>query len=395
MGDRSCEPSYEIDCMKLLYLITEDWFFCSHFIERAMAARAAGYDVIVVTRVVEKSPKIVSAGLKLIHLPLARRSLNPFSAVWSMLRLTQIYWRERPDLVHHIAMKPIFLGTLAARLVGIHRIVNAPVGMGFVYTSKGLLAKVLRPLFWVLMHTLLNPRGSKVILENADDCAALVKNHHVREHDICLIRGAGVDIDKFKPDKRMHDGIIVMLVARLLWDKGVGEFVEAARLLRIKNPQVRFVLVGSPDSQNPANIPGEQLQKWHAQGDVEFWGYQENMPKVWAQADIACLPSYREGLPKSLIEALASGLPCVTTDVPGCREVVAPKLNGLLVPAREVEPLVRALQSLIDDPTLREEMGCHGRQRAVAEFSSARVIAETLSVYQPMLDEAKASETLQ
>jgi len=283
---------------------------------------------------------------------------------------------------------------LAARLVGIRRIVNAPVGMGFVYTSKGLLARFLRPLFWLLMHTLLNPRGSKVILENADDCAALVKNRYVGEQDICLIRGAGVDVDKFKPDKRVHDEVVVMLVARLLWDKGVGEFVEAARLLRINNPQVRFVLVGSPDSQNPANIPGERLQEWHVQGDVELWGYQENMPEVWAQADIACLPSYREGLPKSLIEALASGLPCVTTDVPGCREVVAPNVNGLLVPAREVEPLVRALQSLIDSPALRDEMGRHGRHRAVAEFSSARVMSETLSVYQSMLEVAKFSRPI-
>lgn len=377
--------------MRLLYFITEDWFFCSHFIERAVAARAAGYEVLVVTRVVEKSPQIVGAGLQLIHLPLARRSLNPFAAVWSMLRLAVIYWRMRPDLVHHIAMKPIFLGTLAARLVGIRRIVNAPVGMGFVYTSKGLLARVLRPLFWFLMHTLLNPKGSKVILENADDCAALVNNRYVGERDICLIRGAGVDIDKFKPSKRPHEGIVVMLVARLLWDKGVSEFVQAARLLRMKNPQVRFVLVGSPDPQNPANIAAEQLQRWQAQGDVELWGYRENMPEVWAHADIACLPSYREGLPKSLIEALASGLPCVTTDVPGCREVVAPNVNGLLVPAREVEPLVRALQSLIDDPALRAEMGRHGRLRAVAEFSSASVIAETLSVYQSMLEEAKVS----
>ena len=379
--------------MKLLYLITEDWFFCSHFIERALAARAAGYDVLVVTRVVEKSPQIVSAGLRLIHVPLARRSLNPFSAVWSLLRLIQIYWRERPDLVHHIAMKPIFLGTLAARLVRIRRIINAPVGMGFVYTSKGLLAKVLRPLFWFLMHTLLNPRGSKVILENADDCAALVKNHYVREQDICLIRGAGVDIDKFKPAIRTHNGIIVMLVARLLWDKGVGEFVDAARLLRINNPHVRFVLVGSPDSQNPANIPQDQLDTWRAQGDVELWGYQENMPEIWARADIACLPSYREGLPKSLIEALATGLPCVTTDVPGCREVVAPGVNGLLVPARELGPLVCALQSLIDNPALREEMGRNGRKRAVAEFSSDRVIKETLSVYEAMLKEIKLSGT--
>jgi len=177
-------------------------------------------------------------------------------------------------------------------------------------------------------------------------------------------------------------------VARLLWDKGVGEFVQAAKILRSQNPQVRFVLVGSPDSQNPANISQSRLDKWHAQGDVELWGYQENMPEIWAQADIACLPSYREGLPKSLIEAIATGLPCVTTDVPGCREVVAPNVHGLLVPAREVEPLVRALQTLIDSPALREEMGRHGRLRAVEEFSSAKVIRETLSVYQEMLDDA-------
>ena len=351
-----------------------------------MAAKADGHDVLVVTRVVNKGPQIVHAGLRLIHVPLVRRSLNPFSAAWSMLRLALIYVRERPDLVHHIAMKPIFLGTLVARVVGVRGVVNAPVGMGFVYTSKGLLARLLRPLFWVLMHTLLNPRGSKVVLENVDDCAALVKNHYVRQQDICLIRGAGVDIEEFRPCERTHDGIVVMLVARLLWDKGVGQYVEAARLLRVNNPQVRFVLVGSPDSQNPANIPQEQLDSWRAQGDVELWGYQENMPHIWAQADIACLPSYREGLPKSLIEALATGLPCVTTDVPGCREVVAPNANGLLVPAREVQPLVDALQTLIDSPALREEMGRIARRRAVAEFSSDRVVRETLSVYRSMLD---------
>jgi len=377
--------------VKILYLITEDWFFCSHFIERAIAAKAAGHEILVVTQRGAKGAQILKAGLRLIHVPLVRRSLNPLSAAWAVLCLIQIYSRERPDLVHHIAMKPIFLGTLVARVVGVRGVVNAPVGMGFVYTSKGLLARLLRPLFWVLMHTLLNPRGSKVILENTDDCAALIKNHYVRETDIRLIRGAGVDIDEFRPSERTHDGIVVMLVARLLWDKGVGEYVEAARLLRVNNPQVRFMLVGSPDSQNPANIPQEQLDSWRAQGDVELWGHKENMPEVWAQADIACLPSYREGLPKALIEALATGLPCVTTDVPGCREVLAPGVNGLLVPPREVEPLVKALQLLIDSPELRAQMGRQGRHRAEVEFSSAIVIRETLSVYQEMLDEACAN----
>ena len=380
--------------MKLLYLITEDWFFCSHFMERAVAAKAAGHDVLVVTRVAQSGQHIVNSGLRLIQLPLGRRSLNPILAVTVLIRLVRIYLRERPHLVHHIAMKPIFLGTLAARLVGIPCVVNAPVGMGFVFTSQGLLATILRPLFWALMHAFLNPRGSKVILENADDRASLIRERYVKEKDARLIRGAGVDIDRFSPGLRVHGPIVVMLAARLLWDKGVGPFVAAARILRPNNPQVRFVLVGSPDSQNPANISQQQLEKWRAEGAVEFWGYQESMSDIWGQADIACLPSYREGLPKSLIEAMASGLPCVTTDVPGCREVVAPNVNGLLVPARQVDPLVRALQLLINSPTLREQMGRIGRQRAVAEFSSARVIRETLAVYQEMLVQANISGPL-
>lgn len=376
--------------MKLLYLITEDWFFCSHFMERAVAAKAAGHDVIVVTRLGDKRRAILDAGLGLIHLPLARTSLNPFVAAWSLLRLWQIYKRERPDLVHHIAMKPIFLGTLAALLTGIPGVINAPVGMGFVYTSRGLLAKVLRPLFWVLLHTLLNPRGSKVILENADDRAALLTKRYVREEDICLIRGAGVDTGRFKPADRTHGQLIVMLAARLLWDKGVGEFVAAAAMLRPRNPQARFVLVGAPDLQNPAAIAQAQLDRWGQQGDVELWGYRDDMASTWAQADIACLPSYREGLPKSLIEALATGLPCVTTDVPGCREAVRQRFNGLLVPARSVEPLAQAIQLLIDSPALRVEMGHKGRQMAMAEFSTARVIGETLAVYQTLLEQAPA-----
>lgn len=379
--------------MKLLYLITEDWFFCSHFIERALAAKAAGHDVIVVTRLGAKRRVILDAGLGLVHLPMARSSLNPFAAAWSLSRLWQIYRRERPDLVHHIAMKPIFLGTIAALLVGVPIVVNAPVGMGFVYTSQGLLAKLLRPLFWVLLHTLLNPRRSKVILENTDDRAALTSHHYVREQDICLIRGAGVDTERFMPSKEIHNQIIVMLAARLLWDKGVGEFVAAASMLRASNPQVRFVLVGSSDVQNPANIPQAQIDRWLQQGDVEWWGYQEDMASIWPQAAIACLPSYREGLPKSLIEALATGLPCVTTDVPGCREVVTHNFNGLLVPVRTVQPLAQALQLLIDNAALRQEMGHKGRQRALAEFSTGQVIRETLSVYESLFDQMLASRT--
>lgn len=366
---------------KLLYLITEDWFFCSHFIERAVAAREAGFDVLVVTREREHGDRIREAGLRLVPLEFSRRSVNPFRESLLLLKIWRIYRDERPNIVHHIAAKPILYGSLAARLAGLPAIINAPVGMGYVFSSSDRTARLLRPILKQGYRLLMNPYGSRVIFENGDDLASFVNAGTVRRADAVLIRGAGIDLLRFRPREEPAGTPVVVLMARMLRDKGVVEFVTAARRLHEEGLSARFVLVGDPDPANPASIPLETLRAWHGKHGVEWWGWREDATAVLDAAHIACLPSYREGLPKALLEAAACGLPIVTTDTAGCREVVVDEDNGFLVPVQDVEALAAALKKLIVDPALRRCMGMRGRARAESEFSSERVTAETLAVY--------------
>lgn len=368
--------------VKLMFFVTEDWYFCSHRLPLAIAAKEAGFDVSVVTRVREHGERIREAGIRLIPFENDRRTLNPLSLMSTIGRLVALYRRERPDIVHHVALKPVVLGTVAARLAGVRRVINALAGLGWLYSSNSRAAALLGfPVRRVLGRLL--SRGH-VIVQNPDDRAWLV-GLGVPGALIHLIRGSGVDIQKFHPMPVVEGVPVVVLVARMLWDKGVGEFVEAARQIRQRGDQARFVLVGTPDSANPASIPKATLQEWAGEGMVEWWGRRNDMAKVLAQAHIACLPSYREGLPMSLLEAAACGLPIIATDVPGCREVVLHGENGLLVPPRNADVLADALSQLIHDPDRRAEMGRYSRDLAVEEFSVGRVISETLSLYREML----------
>lgn len=372
----------------LLYFVTEDWFFCSHFIERAVAAQQAGYKVSVLTRVRDHGNRIRAAGLSLIPIEIERKGLNPLQEFLTIMQVAGIYRRERPQLVHHFALKPIIYGTLAARLTAIKHCVNAPVGMGFIFSSSSRLARLIRPAMWLTLRALLNPSGSRVVFENADDLAETVKSGLVRPQTAVLIRGAGVDITRFQP-RPEPDGIPkVVLVARMIWEKGISEFVEAARRLHDRKIAARFLLVGAPDLGNPAAIPPAQLQAWHREKVVEWLGHRSDVAEILAGSHIACLPSYyREGLPKSLIEALAAGRPIVTTDAPGCREAVRHGDNGFLVPNRDPEALAEALATLIQNPSLRQRMGASGRRRAETEFASSLVCEATLGLYHDLLAE--------
>lgn len=366
---------------KILYFISEDWFFCSHFIERAVAARNAGYEVVVVTRERSHGHHIRNAGLKLISIELERRSINPLRELHLLWSLYGIYAQERPDIVHHIAAKPIFYGSLVARMLGMASVVNAPVGMGYAFSSSDAKARLLRPLIKMAYRLLLNPEGSRVIFENGHDLNSFVRSGVARQADAVLIRGAGINLLEFEPHPEPDGVPVVMLIARMLRDKGVMEFLGAAESLYGSGVKARFVLVGDADPGNPACIDVETLKSWNGRSGVEWWGWRDDIAGVLRQAHIVCLPSYREGLPKSLLEAAASGLPIVTTNAIGCRDVVEDGVNGYLVPVKESAPLATALKKLIENSSLRVEMGKKGRQRAEIEFSSERVIAETLVVY--------------
>jgi glycosyltransferase involved in cell wall biosynthesis len=364
---------------RLAMVLTEDWFFLSHFLERAIAARDAGYEVTVLANDNGHGGTIRAAGLAFQPVAFARRRMNPFAEIGTFRELLSHYRALKPDIVHHVALKPILYGSLAARFAGVRHIVNAPVGMGYVFTSQSATSRVLRPAVAVALRALLNPRGSKVVFENPDDRAEFIASGTARADDAVVIRGAGVDIEAFAPIPEPMPPVTIVLVARMLWDKGVGEFVGAARALRSANR--RFLLVGTGDPQNPASISEDELRSWNDEGVVEWLGHRTDVAEILSKAHIACLPSYREGLPKSLLEALAAGLPVVTTDVPGCRETVTDGVSGLLVPPHDADALAGALWTLIEDADLRRQFGAASRRRAETEFASSIVIAETLALY--------------
>lgn len=366
-----------------MYVITEDWFFASHFLDRARAAVAAGWDVVVATRCRDDAARIGATGARTVHVELSRRGTNPLVELRAVASLVRVLRRERPDVVHHVALKPVVLGTLAARLAGVRRIVNAPVGMGYVFTSGDRRARLLRPALRTAMRLVLNPRGSRVIIENPDDRDAIVDGRFARASDVALIAGAGVDLRAYAPtpEPDAAGGIVVTVVARMLRDKGIPEFAEAARLLRGRGVPVRCRLVGGTDDGNPTSLDVPTLRAWEREGLVEWLGARADVPAVWRESHVACLPSHREGLPKALIEAAACGRPIVTTDVPGCREVVRDGVEGLLVPARDARALADAIAALAADPERRARMGAAARARAEAEFGNERVIAATHAVY--------------
>ncbi len=372
-------------CPHLLYVITEDWFFWSHFRARAVSARRAGYRVTVCTRVSRYGAAIEALGLELIAFDFDRHGCNPLREWRTIGKLSAIYRRVQPDIIHQIALKPILYGGCASLFNQRVQIINAPVGMGFVFSSQQRLARLLRPLISLGLRLLLNPPHSRVVFENRDDLQAAVRKRLVRTKDAVLIPGAGVDLREFQCSipgaAKHHDAPWVIVVARMLWDKGIGEFVAAAQKLRRQGIRARFVLVGAPDPGNPAAIPGSQLDAWHHAGIIDWLGPRHDIPALLSRSRIACLPSYREGLPKALLEAMAAGLPLVTTDVPGCRELVTPNVNGLLVPPRDADRLAQALARLLADRGLCERFGKINRKLVAAHFATEHIEQATLALF--------------
>jgi glycosyltransferase involved in cell wall biosynthesis len=370
----------------LLFLVTEDWYFASHRLPLARAAIANGYRVVVATRVERHGEVIRAAGCELVPLRWRRRAGAPWREAANLLEVIALYRRLRPVIVHHVALKPIVYGSIAARVTGVRRVVNAFAGLGYVFTAHTLKARLMRPILRQLLSFTVNLSQSSVTVQNPDDRDMLVKGAIATPRQVTLIRGAGVDLAAFPPQPLSAGVPVVILAARMLWEKGVGEFVAAAHRLQSRGIAARFALVGDTDPENPGAIPARQLSEWNRSGSIEWWGRSEDMPKVFARSRIVCLPSaYGEGVPKVLLEAAASARAIVTTDAPGCREVVRHQFNGLLVGIRDVVGLENALASLIESPELCDRMGRNSRQLAEAEFSVDRVAAETLKLYSRLI----------
>ncbi len=371
---------------RVVLVVNQDWFFLSHRLPIARGARDAGAAVTIVAGDTGQGAAIRAAGFDFVPLPISRKGISPW-AEWVTLRfLRRTYKRLRPDLVHHVTLKPVIYGSLAARAVGNVAVVNALSGMGYAFSSNNLRARVLRPLLRRLLRLTLKYRGNRVILQNPEDLSDLKRMGAVRPEHVVVIRGVGVDAAQFQVTPERPGIPIVLLAARMLWDKGIHEFVEAARSLRTRGVPCRFVLVGEPDTGNPSAVPAERLRAWVREDVVEWWGQRADMPEVLAQASIVVLPTvYGEGVPKVLLEAAACGRPIVATDTRGCREIVRPGINGALVPPRDATALADAINSLLVSPDLRARYGRAGRDIAVREFAEEDSVRQTLDVYRSAL----------
>ena len=373
---------------RLILVVTDDWYLWSHRIGLAVAARDAGYEVTVATRVSEYGERIRAFGLGLVDVDFARGQLSPWANLHTVFELSDIYRRREPHLVHHVAIKPIVLGSIAAARERVPAVVNALVGMGTALTSSHVKARLARPVLRPALAWAMRRPRSHAVVQNAEN-AKFVESLGVRPERISLVRGAGVDVRTFRPQPEPDGPIRVTMVSRLLRDKGVREFVEAASLVRKVRGDIVFTLVGAPDEGNPTSVRTEEVRSWAADGLVEWWGHREDVADVLAGSHVAVLPTYYgEGVPKTLLEAAACGRPIVATDVPGCREVVRHGSNGLLVPPRNAPALSNAIMALAGDPARRAAMGAAGRRRAETEFAAERINEETLRVYERALGAA-------
>lgn len=370
----------------LVYLVTEDWYFLSHRLPMACAALRAGYDVHVATNVVDGGAAIEGYGFKLHPLNWRRGSANPRDLCRIIGEIRALYKRLKPDIVHHVGVQPAIIGALAG--IGLPFVkLHAMAGLGFAFTSKTLRARITGFAMRLLMRALLNRPRNAVLVQNPDDRAA-VTALGISPARIFLIPGSGVDTEKLTPMPEPVGVMTVGYVGRLLADKGVRSLVEAHAILAARGRDIRFVLAGEPDPANPASIPQAEIDSWKQASGLDVLGHIKDIREVWAISHIAVLPSRREGLPKSLLEAAACGRPIVATDVPGCREIARPNVNALLVPADDAAALAEAIDRLANDAALRQRFGAAGRTMVEAEFSEHHIGREIVALYAKLLDRA-------
>jgi glycosyltransferase involved in cell wall biosynthesis len=378
--------------LKVVFFANTEWYLFNFRLDFAKFLREHDFEVVMVSPAGPYGARLRAEGFRWIEVAMDRRSVHPARELALLRQISKIYRAERPDIVHHFTIKCVVYGSLIAWWHGIQNRVNAVAGLGYVFTSNGLRARLLRPVVRSLMRSVVGGDRARLILQNKDDLAAFRSSRLVPQTNLRLIRGSGVDTTRFRPCSvpREHPLTRVLLAARLLWDKGLREYVEAARRVRADNLPIEFIVAGLPDPGNPSSVLLRDVAEWQEKGWITYLGHVDDMPALLRSIDIAVLPSYREGAPRSLIEAAAAGLPIITTDAPGCREVVEHGVNGLLVPVREVGALAAAIRFLHERPRERREMGRSGREKVLQELDQRIVFEQTLSVYHEVLEPSSA-----
>jgi glycosyltransferase involved in cell wall biosynthesis len=374
---------------KILYLVSEDWYFVSHRLPMARAARNAGYEVHVVTRVDTCGEEIQREGFRLHPIHWRRGNMNPLRLLGAALETRRVYRRINPDLAHHVALVPTLIGSLAALGLPVVRL-KALAGLGYAFTSETAKARALRPFATLLLGWLLKRPRTAVLVQNPDDYAVVAKLG-VQKDNIALIPGSGVDTELLMPMPEPTGPFTIAFVGRLLDDKGVRTLVRAHELLTQRGLTIRTLLAGEPDPSNPASIPDQVLADWRRMPNLQLLGHVEDIRSVWARAHAAVLPSRREGLPKSLLEAAACGRPLIATDVPGCREIARNNVNALLVPPDDADALANAIEALAKDPSMRARFASASREIAADEYSNSRVAADITRLYSRLLQQAPSS----
>ena len=371
---------------KILFVISEDWYFISHRFFLAKYAISKGFEVFLLTKVTTHKNLIETSGIQLINWPISRRSANIFQEIKTLLIYSKAIKQSNPEIIHAVGLKPILYGALLAKAYKIKIRISAFAGLGYVFSSTQYLAKFLRPLMIFMMKTLLKNKYSTIIMQNNDDSELFIKNNIVRKSQIKIIKGVGVDTELFFGLKNSNKTPIVLLPARLLKDKGIEDFVEIAKNLKNDGINARFVISGREDPSNPEAVDNASLKEWKQSNLIEIWGHVDDMAKAYQKASLVCLPSFREGLPKALLEAASSEKAIVTYDVPGCREVVINNVNGFLVDFRDIDQFSKAIKTLLLNDNLRKEMGKAGREFVLKNFSQEEIARQTLSLWLAKLD---------
>lgn len=374
----------------ILYVINDAEFWLSHRLELGLAAIRSGYRVAVAAPAGEGQERIIKEGFEFYQLnKLTRWGTNPFQEVLAIGELIKLYRRLKPVLVHQVTIKPVIYGSLAARVARVPAVVNSVTGLGYPFLSHGVVSRLRRWLIALGYRLAARHRNYSVIFQNSADFELFLRNRWVTKSSGVEIPGSGVCGQKFLPTPEPTGVPLVILPGRFLVEKGLREFAQAAEIIKSKGVDARVAIIGASPSGNPGEVPESELQSWIRRGIIEVFPFRSEMQSIYAESSIVCLPSYREGFSRALIEGMASGRPIVTTDVPGCREAVEVGVNGLTVPARDSAALAQALLELLGNRRLRAQMGSASRVRFERlGLDQQKITAAVLNLYKMLIQRA-------